>query len=91
MDFRWGKKLILIPIALFFANPEFGVIIPIGVFGALLVFVAVELGKHSLKTNSFIVIITITILALIFNMTIAFIVGMVLAYSLVKINKCPLN
>lgn len=91
MDFRRGKRLILIPIALFFASPEFVAIIPIGVFGALLVFVAVELGKHSLKTNSFIVTITIAILALIFNMTIAFIVGIVLAYSLVKINKCPLN
>jgi len=79
--------MILLPIALFFASPEFVAIIPLGVFGALLVFVAVELGKHSLKTSSYIVTITIAILALIFNMTIAFIVGMVLAYSLTKITK----
>ena len=83
--------IILLPIALFFASPEFVAIIPLGVFGALLVFVAVELGKHSFKTTSYIVTITIAILALITNMTIAFIVGMVLAYSLAKITKRPLN
>lgn len=82
--------IILLPIALFFASPEFVAIIPLGVFGALLVFVAIELGKHSLKTDSYIVTITIAILALIFNMTIAFIVGMVLAYSLTRITKRPL-
>jgi len=83
--------IILLPIALFFASPEFVAIIPLGVFGALLVFVAIELGKHSLKTSSYIVTITIAILALITNMTIAFIVGMVLAYSLAKITKCHLG
>ena len=61
--------------------PEFVVIISLGVFGALLVFVAIELGKHSLKTNSYIVTIIITLLALIINMTIAFIIEMILAYS----------
>ena len=79
--------IILLPIALFFASPEFVAIIPLGVFGALLVFVAFELGKHSFKTSSYIVTITITILSLIFNITIAFIVGIVLAYSLAKITK----
>ena len=80
--------MILLPIALFFASPEFVAIIPLGVFGALLVFVAIELGKHSFKTSSYIVTIsTIAILALITNMTIAFNVGMVLAYSLAKITK----
>jgi len=79
--------IILLPIALFFASPEFVAIIPLGVFGALLVFVAIELGKHSFKTDSYIVTITIAILALITNMTVAFIIGMVLAYSLAKITK----
>lgn len=83
--------LILLPIALFFASPEFVVIIPLGVFGALLIFVAIELGKHSLKTSSYIVTIIIAILALIINMTIAFIIGMILAYSLVKITKRSLS
>ena len=83
--------MILLIIALFFASPEFVAIIPLGVFGTLLVFVAIELGKHSLKTSSYIVTITIAILALIINMTVAFIVGMVLAYSLAKMNKRSLN
>lgn len=72
--------LILLPFALFFASPEFVAIIPFGVFGALLVFVALELGKHSLKTDSYIVTGIIAILALIINITIAFIVGMILEY-----------
>ena len=83
--------MILLPIALFFASPEFVAIIPLGVFGALLVFVAIELGKHSFKTSSYIVTITIAILALLTNMTIAFIIGMILAYSLAKITKCHLG
>ncbi|MCL0053005.1 putative sulfate/molybdate transporter [Dehalococcoidales bacterium] len=77
--------LILLPIALFFASPEFVKIIPFGAFGALLVFVAIELGKVGLKTDSYIVTGTIAILALITNMAIAFITGMVLAYVLTKI------
>jgi len=81
--------LILLPIGIFFASPEFVAIIPFGVFGALLVFVAIELGKRSLKTDSYIVTGIIAILALMINMTIAFIVGMILAYVLAKIHKCP--
>ena len=77
------------PIALFFASPEFVAIIPFGVFGALLVFVAIELGKHSLKTDSYIITGIIAILALATNMTIAFIVGMISAYVLTKIRKGP--
>lgn len=72
--------LILLPIALFFASPEFVSIIPFGVFGALLVFVAIELGKQGLKTDSSIVTGIIALLALITNMAFAFIVGMILAY-----------
>lgn len=47
--------LILLPIALFFAGPEFIKVIPVGIFGALLFFIAIELGKHSVKTDSYIV------------------------------------
>jgi len=99
-QYRYGARtggsniisgMILLPIALFFASPEFVAIIPMGVFGALLVFVAIGLGKHSFKTSSYIVTITTAILALIFNMSIAFIVGIILAYSLAKITKRPLN
>lgn len=80
--------LILLPIALFFASSEFVAIIPFGVFGALLVFVVIELGTHSLKTDSYIVTVVIGVLALILNMTVAFIVGMVLAYA-IKMRKRP--
>lgn len=79
--------LILLPVALFFASPEFVAIIPFGVFGALLVFVATELGKHSLKTDSYIVTGIIAILTLITNIAIAFLVGMMLAYVLTKIRR----
>jgi len=79
--------LILLPIALFFASPEFVAIIPLGVFGALLVFVAIELGKSGLKTGSYIVTGVIAILALTINMTIAFILGMILAYVSEKTRK----
>ena len=81
--------LILLPIALFFASPEFVAIIPFGVFGALLVFVAIELGKHGLKTDSYVLTGSIAILALLTNMAIAFIVGMIFAYILIKMRKRP--
>jgi MFS superfamily sulfate permease-like transporter len=81
--------LILLPIALFFASPEFVAIIPFGVFGALLVFVAIQLGKHGLKTDSYVLTGSIAILALLTNMAIAFIVGMIFAYILIKMRKRP--
>ena len=81
--------VILLPIALFFASPEFVAIIPFGVFGALLVFVAIELGKHSVKTDSYLITGIIAILALIINITVAFIAGMILAYIWTKIRSRP--
>lgn len=81
--------LILLPIALFFASPEFVAIIPFGIFGALLMFVAIELGKHGLKTDSYVLTGSIAVLALLTNMAIAFIVGMILAYLLIKMRKRP--
>lgn len=81
--------LILLPIALFFASPEFVAIIPFGIFGALLMFVAIELGKHGLKTDSYVLTGSIAVLALLTNMAIAFIVGMILAYILIKMRKRP--
>jgi MFS superfamily sulfate permease-like transporter len=72
--------MILLPIGLFFAGPEFIAAIPVGVFGALLVFVALEIGRHSWKTDSPLVTAIVAILALVLNMTIGFAVGMVVAY-----------
>lgn len=80
--------MILLPIALFFASPDFVAIIPFGIFGALLVFVAIELGKNGLKTDSYIVTGTTAVLALITNIVIAFIIGMIISYVLTKIFKC---
>jgi MFS superfamily sulfate permease-like transporter len=68
--------------AVAFAPPEVLTLIPFGVFGALLVFVALELGKHSAKTDSYLVTAVIAVLTLVIGLTVAFIVGMVLAYLL---------
>ena len=68
--------------AVAFAPPEVLTLIPFGVFGALLVFVALELGKHSAKTDSYQVTGVIAVLTLVVGLTVAFIVGMVLAYAL---------
>lgn len=79
--------LILLPIALFFAGPEFIAVIPHGVFGAMLVFVAIELGRHGLKTDSYSVTGFIALVALVTNITIAFIAGMVAAYVITTVRK----
>ncbi|WP_292365689.1 MULTISPECIES: putative sulfate/molybdate transporter [unclassified Methanoculleus] len=68
--------------AVAFAPPEVLTLIPLGVFGALLVFVALELGKHSAKTDSYLVTGAIAVLTLAIGLTVAFIVGMLLAYVL---------
>jgi TRAP-type C4-dicarboxylate transport system permease small subunit len=62
-------------------------LISVGVYGALLVFVALELAKHAWKTESIAVTITIGILSLVFSMTVAFFIGMALAYLLLYIEK----
>ncbi len=68
--------------AVAFAPPEVLTLIPFGVFGALLVFVALELGKHSAKTESYLVTGVIAVLTLVVGLSVAFIVGMLLAYVL---------
>jgi MFS superfamily sulfate permease-like transporter len=79
--------LILLPIALFFASPGFIATIPVGAFGALLVFVAIEIGRHSWRTDSPLTTATVAILALVFNMTIGFVVGIAVAYALRKMGN----
>ncbi len=71
--------LILLIIALFFASPAFVGILPFAIFGALLVFVAIELGKHSFKTESYIITGLVAILSLV--------VGLVVFYAVQKIGK----
>jgi hypothetical protein len=73
--------LIFIILALFFTSPQVLSIIAVGVLGALLVFVGIEMGRHSLRTDSFLITGVIGILALVSSMTVAFIVGMVFVYG----------
>jgi MFS superfamily sulfate permease-like transporter len=72
--------MILLPIGLFFASPQLIAAIPVGVFGALLVFVAMEIGRHSWKTDSPLVTAVVAILALTLNMAIGFLAGMAVVY-----------
>ncbi|MDV2480464.1 sulfate transporter [Methanoculleus sp. Wushi-C6] len=74
--------LFIFVFAVAFAPPEVLTLIPLGVFGALLVFVALELAKHSVKTDSYLVTGAIAVLTLAIGLSVAFIVGMVLAYAL---------
>ncbi len=90
-QYRYGARtgganiyagLIFIVLALFFTSPQVLSLVAVGVLGALLVFVGIEMGRHSLKTDSLVVTIVIGLLALVSSMTLAFIAGMVLAYIL---------
>jgi hypothetical protein len=88
-QYRYGARtgganvyagLIFIVLALFFTSPQVLSIIAVGVLGALLIFVGLEMGRHSLKTDSLFVTVIIGLLALVSSMTIAFIAGMVIVY-----------
>lgn len=78
---------IFVVFALFFASPEILTLISPGFYGALLVFVAIELGRHGLRTDSYAVTFLIAVLALISGMTIAFLIGLVAAYLLPWLEK----
>lgn len=97
-QYRYGARtgganiyagLIFITLALFFTSPQVLSIIAVGVLGALLVFVGIEMGRHSLKTDSLLVTGIIGILALVSSMTLAFIAGMVIAYLVAWRRKEP--
>lgn len=92
-QYRYGARtgganiyagIIFIILALFFTSPQVLSIIAVGVLGALLVFVGIEMGRHSLRTDSLIITVIIAVLALVSSMTIAFIVGMVVAYGMAR-------
>ena len=95
-QYRYGARtgganvyagVIFIVLALFFSSPEILSIIAIGVLGALLVFVGIEMARYSFRTDSLAITGIIGILALLSSMTIAFIVGLVLAYLWAWIQK----
>jgi MFS superfamily sulfate permease-like transporter len=95
-QYRYGARtgganiyagLIFIVLALFFTSPQVLSIIAVGVLGALLVFVGIEMSRHSLRTDSLAVTVLIGFLALASSMTLAFIVGMIAACLLARIKK----
>jgi MFS superfamily sulfate permease-like transporter len=73
--------VILLAFALLFASAGVLSIIPTGIFGALLLFVAIELGIHATKTDSLAVTGIMAVVSIAGNITIAFIVGMILAWG----------
>jgi hypothetical protein len=95
-QYRYGARtgganiyagLIFLILALFFSSPQVLSIIAVGVLGALLVFVGIEMCRHSFKTDSLIVTVIIGVLALVSSMTVAFIVGMVIAFVIPAIKN----
>nr|WP_321351085.1 putative sulfate/molybdate transporter [uncultured Methanoregula sp.] len=95
-QYRYGARtgganvyagLIFIILALFFTSPQVLSIIAVGVLGALLVFVGIEMCRYGLRTDSLPVTIIIAVLALVSSMTLAFVAGMVLAYLVPYIRK----
>jgi len=99
-QYRYGARtgganvyagLIFLILALFFTSPQVLSIIAVGVLGALLVFVGIEMGRHSLKSDSVAITLIIGVLALVSSMTVAFIAGMIIAYLLGWIGKKPVR
>jgi hypothetical protein len=99
-QYRYGARtgganvfagVIFIVLALFFTSPQVLSIIAVGVLGALLVFVGIEMGRHSLKSDSVAITIVIGVLALLSSMTLAFIAGMIITYLLGWIGKKPVR
>jgi len=97
-QYRYGARtgganlyagVIFLILALFFTSPQVLSIIAVGVLGALLVFVGIEMGRHSLKSDSLVVTLVIGVVALVSSMTVAFITGMILAYLLRWLGKKP--
>ena len=94
-QYRYGARtggsnimsgVILLIIALFFASPAFIEILPLAIFGALLVFVSIELGKHSFKTESYVITGLIAVLSFFINLSVGFIVGLALFYLLKRVD-----
>jgi MFS superfamily sulfate permease-like transporter len=71
---------LFIILALIFAAPQVLSVIAAGALGSLLVFVGIEMGRHGLKTDSVLVTGVMALLALVSPLTVAFLVGMVLAF-----------
>ncbi|MFW6144833.1 MAG: putative sulfate/molybdate transporter [Candidatus Natronoplasma sp.] len=95
-QYRYGARtggsniisgLILLPIALLFSTYHMVNMIPYSIFGALIVFVGLEMGKHGLKTDSYLITGTIALIALFSNITVAFVVGLGLSYAFKRLKS----
>lgn len=95
-QYRYGARtgganiyagIIFIVLALFFTSPQVLSIIAVGVLGALLLFVGIEMGRHGIRTDSLGVTVIIALIALLSSMSVAFIIGMVLVYLMPRITK----
>ena len=73
--------LILLIFALFFTDTATIALIPAGIFASLLIFVALELGKHGLRSQVPALSVIIAVTALVFGMTTGFILGLILALA----------
>jgi hypothetical protein len=97
-QYRYGARtgaasicagIIFIVIALLFASADILTLISVGFFGALLIFVALEMGQHSIKTTSLPLTLIVGVLALLVSMTAAFVVGIVVAYVMKRAEVSP--
>jgi len=79
--------LVLIGIALFFSSADLVGLLPPGIFGALLVFVAIELGRHALTAGNRWISMAMAAVALVACITAAFVLGIVLAYAWQEIER----
>ncbi|HPD11461.1 MAG TPA: putative sulfate/molybdate transporter [Methanoregulaceae archaeon] len=95
-EYRFGARtgganiyagIILIGAALLFASPAWIGLVSPGFYAALLLFVAIELARHGLKTGSSLVTVTTAVLSFLVSMTAAFIGGMCLAYGIPYLMK----
>jgi hypothetical protein len=93
-QYRYGARtgaasicagVIFIVVALLFASADILTLISVGFFGALLVFVALEMGRHSLKTASLPLTILVGVIALLVSMTAAFVIGIVVAFVMQRV------
>ncbi len=79
--------IIMLGFAVFFTTPEMLSAIPVGIFGALLVFISITLFQSGLKTDSYIISGITAVVAFITGMTSAFILGMTIYYILKTTKK----
>jgi MFS superfamily sulfate permease-like transporter len=79
--------LVLLLTGVICTDTNFSSALPVGMFGVLLVVVAIELAKHGLKTENLLVSGLIAVISLPFGLALGFGAGLVLAWALRYRNK----